>query len=70
MTMTPSRPIRRHPLPNFSLHRVPHEVTLFGRLFNEGTLGRVGLALEEDFLGERPKVLCNQTCDIQSPILC
>jgi Asp-tRNA(Asn)/Glu-tRNA(Gln) amidotransferase A subunit family amidase len=27
--------------------RVPHGVTLIGRLFEEGTLGRVGLALEQ-----------------------
>jgi hypothetical protein len=25
---------------------VPHSVTLVGRLFDEGTLGRLGLALE------------------------
>jgi hypothetical protein len=25
---------------------VPHGVTLIGRLFDEGTIGRVGLALE------------------------
>jgi len=36
-----------HPLPKFSPpRRVPHGVTLIGRLFDEGTLGRVGLALE------------------------
>jgi len=29
--------------------RVPHGVTLIGRLFDEGTLGRVGLALESAF---------------------
>lgn len=35
------------PLPTFSPpRRVPHGVTLIGRLFDEGTLGRVGLALE------------------------
>jgi Asp-tRNA(Asn)/Glu-tRNA(Gln) amidotransferase A subunit family amidase len=37
-----------HPLPKFSPpRRVPHSVTLIGRLFDEGTLGRVGLALEQ-----------------------
>ncbi len=37
-----------HPLPKFSPpRRVPHGVTLIGRLFDEGTLGRVGLALEQ-----------------------
>ena len=36
-----------HPLPRFvPPRRVPHGVTLIGRLFDEGTLARVGLALE------------------------
>jgi Asp-tRNA(Asn)/Glu-tRNA(Gln) amidotransferase A subunit family amidase len=36
-----------HPLPKFSPpRRVPHGVTLVGRLFEEGTIARVGLALE------------------------
>jgi len=46
-----------HPLPKFSPpRRVPHGVTLIGRLFEEGTLGRAGLALESTFgvVGERP----------------
>src|SRR6202044_4138399 len=35
------------PLPKFSPpRRVPHGITLIGRLFDEGTLGRVGVALE------------------------
>jgi Asp-tRNA(Asn)/Glu-tRNA(Gln) amidotransferase A subunit family amidase len=39
-----------HPLPKFSpKRRVPHGVTLIGRLFEEGTLGRVGMALERSF---------------------
>jgi Asp-tRNA(Asn)/Glu-tRNA(Gln) amidotransferase A subunit family amidase len=45
------------PLPKFSpARRVPHGVTLIGRLFEEGTLGRAGLALERTFgvVGERP----------------
>lgn len=45
------------PLPKFSpKRRVPHGVTLIGRLFDEGTLGRVGLALEKasGVAGERP----------------
>jgi Asp-tRNA(Asn)/Glu-tRNA(Gln) amidotransferase A subunit family amidase len=45
------------PLPSFSpARRVPHGVTLIGRLFDEGTLGRAGLALEHIFgaIGERP----------------
>jgi Asp-tRNA(Asn)/Glu-tRNA(Gln) amidotransferase A subunit family amidase len=45
------------PLPKFSPpRRVPHGVTLIGRLFDEGTLGRAGIALERTFgvAGERP----------------
>ena len=35
------------PLPGFKpARRVPHGVTLIGRLFEEGTLGRAGLSLE------------------------
>jgi len=50
-------PDPRAPLPKFSPpRRVPHGVTLIGRLFEEGTLGRAGLALERTFgvVGERP----------------
>jgi Asp-tRNA(Asn)/Glu-tRNA(Gln) amidotransferase A subunit family amidase len=46
-----------HPLPKFSPpRRVPHGVTLIGRLFEEGTMVRAGLALERSFgvVGERP----------------
>ncbi len=46
-----------HPLPKFSPpRRVPHGVTLLGRLFEEGTVGRAGIALEKVFAvsGERP----------------
>ncbi len=45
------------PLPKFSPpRRVPHGVTLIGRLFDEGTIGRVGLAMERAFevVNERP----------------
>jgi Asp-tRNA(Asn)/Glu-tRNA(Gln) amidotransferase A subunit family amidase len=45
------------PLPKFSPpRRVPHGITLIGRLFDEGTLGRAGLALERTFgvVSERP----------------
>jgi Asp-tRNA(Asn)/Glu-tRNA(Gln) amidotransferase A subunit family amidase len=39
-----------HPMPAFpTKRRVPHGVTLVGRLFDEGTLGRAGLALERAF---------------------
>ena len=38
------------PLPKFSPpRRVPHGVTLIGRLFEEGTVGRAGMALEKEF---------------------
>ncbi len=41
-------PDPRHPLPKFSPpRRVPHGVTLIGRLFDEGTLAQAGLALEK-----------------------
>jgi Asp-tRNA(Asn)/Glu-tRNA(Gln) amidotransferase A subunit family amidase len=46
-----------HPLPKFSpKRRVPHGVTLIGKLFDEGTLGRAGVALERAFnvAAERP----------------
>jgi Asp-tRNA(Asn)/Glu-tRNA(Gln) amidotransferase A subunit family amidase len=46
-----------HPLPKFSPpRRVPHGVTLIGRLFDEGTIARAGLALERSFAiaDERP----------------
>jgi Asp-tRNA(Asn)/Glu-tRNA(Gln) amidotransferase A subunit family amidase len=46
-----------HPLPRFDPpRRVPHGVTLIGRLFDEGTIARVGLALESaaGVSGERP----------------
>jgi Asp-tRNA(Asn)/Glu-tRNA(Gln) amidotransferase A subunit family amidase len=46
-----------HPLPRFSPpRRVPHGVTLIGRLYEEGTLGRAGIALERAFgvADERP----------------
>ena len=45
------------PLPTFSpARRVPHGVTLIGRLFDEGTVASAGLALERSFgvVGERP----------------
>jgi Asp-tRNA(Asn)/Glu-tRNA(Gln) amidotransferase A subunit family amidase len=45
-----------HPLPRFSPpRRVPHGVTLIGRLFDEGTLAQAGMALESTFgvAGER-----------------
>jgi len=50
-------PDPNNPLPTFATpRRVPHGVTLIGRLFDEGTLGSVGLALERAFgvVNERP----------------
>jgi Asp-tRNA(Asn)/Glu-tRNA(Gln) amidotransferase A subunit family amidase len=50
-------PDPKNPLPKFAPpRRVPHGVTLIGRLFEEGTLGRAGIALERAFgvAAERP----------------
>src|SRR5580704_7209201 len=50
-------PDPNHPLPTFSPpRRVPHGVTLIGRLFEEGTMVNAGLALERSFgvVSERP----------------
>ncbi|WP_338758592.1 amidase [Massilia sp. METH4] len=48
----PSRPLPKFAPPR----RVPHGVTLIGRLFDEGTLARAGMALERlaGVAGERP----------------
>jgi Asp-tRNA(Asn)/Glu-tRNA(Gln) amidotransferase A subunit family amidase len=50
-------PAPAHPLPRFSPpRRVPHGVTLIGRLFDEGTIGRAAIAIERasNVAGERP----------------
>ena len=50
-------PDPEHPLPTFSTpRRVPHGITLIGKLFDEGTLGTAGMALERAFAvaDERP----------------
>ncbi|HEX9224692.1 MAG TPA: amidase [Candidatus Acidoferrales bacterium] len=50
-------PDPHNPLLKFSPpRRVPHGITLIGRLFEEGTLGRAGMALERAFAvaGQRP----------------
>ncbi len=49
----PLRPLKKFSPPR----RVPHGVTLVGRLFDEGTLVQAGMALEGAFgvAGERPK---------------
>jgi Asp-tRNA(Asn)/Glu-tRNA(Gln) amidotransferase A subunit family amidase len=46
-----------NPLPKFDPpRRVPHGVTLIGRLFDEGTIGRAGIAMERAFgvVNDRP----------------
>src|SRR5262249_44221773 len=46
-----------HPMPRFSpKRRVPHGVTFIGKLFDEGTIGRAGIALEKALgvAAERP----------------
>jgi len=46
-----------NPMPKLSPPRkVPHGVTLVGRLFDEGTIGKAGMALEKAFgvVGKRP----------------
>jgi Asp-tRNA(Asn)/Glu-tRNA(Gln) amidotransferase A subunit family amidase len=51
-------PDPKHPLPKFSPpRRVPHGITLIGRLFDEGTIGEVGLALERELnvVSQRPQ---------------
>jgi Asp-tRNA(Asn)/Glu-tRNA(Gln) amidotransferase A subunit family amidase len=50
-------PDPNHPLPTFAPpRRVPHGVTLIGRLFEEGPMVNAGMALERAFgvVGERP----------------
>ncbi len=49
-------PDPQRPLPRFEPpRRVPHGVTLIGRLFDEGTIARVGLALERSLnVAEEP----------------
>jgi len=50
-------PDPKNPLPKFDPpRRVPHGVTLIGRLFDEGTIGRAGMAIERaaDAMKERP----------------
>jgi Asp-tRNA(Asn)/Glu-tRNA(Gln) amidotransferase A subunit family amidase len=45
------------PLPKFTTpRRVPHGITVLGRLFDDGLIGQVGIALEKAFgvVGERP----------------
>ena len=50
-------PDPKNPLPKFlPPRRVPHGVTLIGKLFDEGLIGSVGIALEHnlDVAGQRP----------------
>ena len=47
-------PDPEHPLPKFSPPRtVPHGITLVGRLFQEGIIARVGLAMERELAVSR-----------------
>ncbi len=51
-------PDPKHPAKKFATpRRVPHGVSLVGRLFEEGTIAQVGMAMEVAFgvAGERPK---------------
>jgi Asp-tRNA(Asn)/Glu-tRNA(Gln) amidotransferase A subunit family amidase len=55
-------PDPKNPLPKFSPpRRVPHGVTLIGRLFDEGTIAQAGLALEKAFAvsNERPPLFAS-----------
>jgi Asp-tRNA(Asn)/Glu-tRNA(Gln) amidotransferase A subunit family amidase len=50
-------PDPQHPLAKFNPpRRVPHGITLLGRLFDEGTIARVGVQMERAFgvAAERP----------------
>jgi Asp-tRNA(Asn)/Glu-tRNA(Gln) amidotransferase A subunit family amidase len=50
-------PDAAHPLPKFNPpRRVPHGITILGRLFDDGLIGRAGVALERAFnvAAERP----------------
>jgi Asp-tRNA(Asn)/Glu-tRNA(Gln) amidotransferase A subunit family amidase len=52
-------PDPKHPLKKFATpRRVPHGVSLVGRLFDEGRLVEVGMALEREFgvAGDRPSM--------------
>ena len=55
-------PDPQHPLPKFSPpRRVPHGITLIGKLFDEGTIAQAGLALERalNVVNERPPNFSN-----------
>lgn len=50
-------PDPENPLPKFNPpRRVPHGITIIGRLFDDGLIGQVGVTLEREFgvVGERP----------------
>lgn len=49
----PSRPVPKFSTPR----RVPHGVTLIGKLFDEGTIGRVGIVFEKQFAVANEKPL-------------
>ena len=59
-----------NPLPKFNPpRRVPHGVTLIGRLFDEGTIARAGLALERHFnvAQRKPTRLLEQLASLINP---
>src|SRR3981189_1530102 len=65
-------PDPKNPLPKFSPpRRVPHGITLIGRLFEEGTLGRVGIALERAFAvaNQRPPSFLSPTLGLLLEVL-
>jgi Asp-tRNA(Asn)/Glu-tRNA(Gln) amidotransferase A subunit family amidase len=52
-------PDPKKPLPKFNpARRVPHGVTLIGKLFDEGTIAQAGIAMEKAFgvSGDRPRL--------------
>ena len=59
-----------NPLPKFNPpRRVPHGITILGRLFDDGLIGQVGLALERAFgvVGEKPAGLISLTTTVNPP---
>jgi len=52
-----------NPMPKFSPpRRVPHGICLLGRMFDEGTVGRAGIALERVDVSELQKAEGAVTC--------
>src|SRR5258705_12473286 len=56
-------PDPNNPLPKFNpRRRVPHGITILGRLFDDGLIGQVGVALERAFavVQEKPAAVSAQ----------